>query len=177
MKLLKIFFLILLITLSTTTMHSSTFANNATNIEAEQTKNMDNPPVIEAQEKKFNIFSLVYTLKGDVHIRHKTRSITADFAEYKLTSQEVKASGNIEFQDGNFAATCDHLYAPTKADRVDLMGNIIFRKNDVTIYADNASFNWNSKVATFENNVTVDNNGTKKQYNTVQYKVTTGEFL
>ena len=177
MKLVKMFFLIILITLSTAIAPTPTIANNTRDIEAEQTKNMDNPPVIEAQEKKFNIFSLVYTLKGDVHIRHKTRSITADFAEYKLTSQEVKASGNIEFQDGNFAATCDRLYAPTRADRVDLMGNIVFRKNDVTIYADNASFNWNSKIATFENNVTVDSNGTKKQYNTVQYKVTTGEFL
>ncbi len=177
MKFIKVFILVLLA--FTVFYHSPAHANpsSASAIESEQTKNMENPPVIEAQEKSFNIFSLVYTLKGDVHIRHKNRAIRSDFAEYKLTSQEVKARGNIEFSDNNFSATCDELYAPTRADRVDLIGNVTFQKGNITVHADRASFNWKSKIATFEGNVNANHNGEIKDSQYLQYNVATGQFI
>ena len=114
--------------------------------------NSDKPkPVIIAQEKNFNILTATYTLKGDVEITHKDRHIRADYAQYslvaKINDKEIFLNGNVAFSDANLAINSNKGY-----------------------------FNWNTKIAVFEENVRVQEHGQEQQVEKATFNINSGEL-
>lgn len=134
----------------------------------------DSQPVINAKNKKFDIFSATYVLKGDVYIQHKQRTVKADYAEYSLLSQQVKASGNIIFTDGGFTASCQSLTAHILDENVDLLGNVDFKQGQLRITSARANFNWGTKIADFSEDVKIKEQGRSRKVERATYNVTTG---
>lgn len=136
----------------------------------------DKEPLITANKKKFDVFSATYVLDGNVYIQHKARSVKADHAEYNLLNQQVKAKGNIVFSDGDFSAACQTLTAYISAEHVDLSDNVVFNKNGLKITAQEANFNWQSKIAVFKGAVKINNHGKHISTNLATYNVATDEL-
>lgn len=133
-------------------------------------------PVITAKNKKFDVFAATYVLSGDVYIQHKSRTVKADYAEYNLLKQEVKAKGNILFVDGDFSASCQALTAYILEENVDLSAGVVFRRDNLRITANTANFNWQSKLAVFRQNVKINNNGKQSKTELATYNVDSGEL-
>lgn len=136
----------------------------------------DNQPIITAKNKKFDVLAATYVLSGDVYIRHKSRTVKADYAEYNLLKQIVKAKGNITFVDGDFAASCQTLIAYITAENVDLADNVSFRRDNLAITANTANFNWQSKLAVFRQNVKINDGGSRHKSELATYSINSGEL-
>lgn len=150
--------------------------NRVTDIETAQTQNMDNPPIIQADKKRFDIFTLTYTLEGNVWIQHKTRSVKADYASYNLAAQEVKAKGHIHFADGDFKVACDELSVNIKQNTAVLAGHVTFDRGTTKVTSDGGSFNWESRKAVFEGNVSITENGRSRNADKITYDLQTEQF-
>ena len=139
--------------------------------------NSDKPkPVIIAQEKNFNILTATYTLKGDVEITHKDRHIRADYAQYSLVKQEVIAQGNIEFSDASLMLKGDSLLAKINDKEIFLNGNVAFSDANLAINSNKGYFNWNTKIAVFEENVRVQEHGQEQQVEKATFNINSGEL-
>lgn len=136
----------------------------------------NNAPIINAKNKKFNVFTATYILDGNVYIQHKTRSVTADYAEYSLMTQQVKARGNIVFNDGDFSASCQSLVAYINEENVDLIDNVTFKQHKLKITAQTANFNWQSKISIFKGDVKINNNGKRNNSRLAIYNVLTNDL-
>ena len=136
----------------------------------------DNQPIITAKNKKFDIFAATYVLSGDVYIAHKSCTVKADYAEYNLLKQEVRAKGNIVFVDGDFSASCQSLTAYISEENVDLSDSVHFHRDKLNITSNTANFNWQSKLAVFKENVKINNNGKKINVDQATYSVKSEEL-
>lgn len=135
-------------------------------------------PVIKSDTRTFNPLTGVYDLQGNVYVQfpaHDTMlTITGDQTMVSLYKLEVHGQGNITLTYDDLKFHCDKVDVYHKARTAYVTGNCSFVTGAVSISADNGSFNWKSKLASFEGNVKV--NGVPKN-GIVTYNVMTNSFV
>lgn len=137
-----------------------------------------NNVVIQSDTRTFDIMKGIYDLQGNVFVqlpaRDKALTIKGDRTSVHLYKMEVHGKGNIIliYDDLNFE--CDTVDVYHKGKTAYVNGNISFQDGDTNITADKGSFNWKTKLATFEGNVLV--NGTP-QDGKVTYHVTDKKLI
>ncbi|MPM92200.1 hypothetical protein SDC9_139335 [bioreactor metagenome] len=126
-------------------------------------------PVITADRQYFDISSGLHVLSGNVHIEHNGRVVTAGEAKTNLV--EIWGSGGITFtqDDINFTGNNVYVYFPSNSAKID--GGVTFSRPGIAINAECADFNWKSKVAVFNGNVQVTQNGKSWRTNSISYNV------
>ena len=126
-------------------------------------------PVITADQQYFDISSGLHVLKGNVHIEHNGRIVTAGEAKTNLV--EIWGSGGITFtqDDIRFVGSNVYVYFPSHTAKIDGGGE--FSRPGIEINAERVDFNWKSKVAVFNGNVQIMQNGKSWQTNSISYNV------
>ena len=135
-------------------------------------------PVIKSDTRTFNPLTGVYDLRGNVFVQfpaHDTMlTITGDQTTVSLYKLEVHGQGNITLAYDNLSFKCDKVDVYHKTRTAYVTGSCIFVNGSNTISADQGSFNWKTKLASFEGNVKV--NGTPKE-GKVTYDVLKQSFV
>jgi lipopolysaccharide assembly outer membrane protein LptD (OstA) len=62
-------------------------------------------------------------------------------------------------------------------DKATIDGGVNFSRDGLSITADNAEFNWRNKIAVFNGNVRVNQNGTNWSADSASYNVSSNNFL
>ncbi|MBB5335128.1 organic solvent tolerance protein OstA [Pectinatus brassicae] len=140
-------------------------------------------PKVTADKTTFDILSGTYKLDGNVNVDTSKFSVKADHAQVNLTSFEVWAQDNIKCVYGNkednslinFAG--DDLYGAWNDKTITVKGGTSFKYGDLSITANQTSFNWDTKIADFSGNVVVNENGKISSYNEIKYNVIDKKFL
>ncbi len=128
--------------------------------------------IIQSDTRTFDIMKGIYDLNGNVFVQlpahDKTLTIKGDRTKVHFYQMEVHGNGNITliYDDLNFK--CDTVDVYHKQRTAFIAGNLNFVDGDTKITADKGSFNWKTKLASFEGNVTL--NG-KPQQGTLTYHV------
>lgn len=135
-------------------------------------------PVIKSDTRTFNPLTGVYDLQGNVYVQfpaHDTMlTITSDQTMVSLYKLEVHGQGNITLTYDDLKFHCDKVDVYHKARTAYVTGNCSFINGATSISADKGSFNWKTKLASFEGNVKV--NGIPQQ-NPVTYNVVNKSFV
>ena len=120
-------------------------------------------PDISSQTRSFNPLTGMYVLKGDVRVDFGNRVITADEAKGSLLTQVVDAKGHVHLEDVKYEITFSSDRTQVRAGEkiADCYDSCEFTCNGVTITADHGQYNWKTRLATFDGNVTV--NGEKRE--------------
>ena len=126
-------------------------------------------PVISADQQYFDISSGLHVLRGNVHIEHNGRVVTAGEAKTNLV--EIWGSGGVTFtqDDISFAGSSVYVYFPSHSAKID--GGVKFSRPGIEIDAECVDFNWKSKVAAFNGNVQIRQNGQSWRTNSINYNV------
>lgn len=134
-------------------------------------------PIIRADKTYYDLDKGIYVLDGNVYVEVKDRIVTAGHAKVSLSSLEVWGSGGITLTQGDisFAATSVHVFG-TKSKAL-IEGDVTLQRPGLSIVADTADFNWKTKIAIFNGNVKVTQNGHVWHASSVSYNVTTGELI
>lgn len=135
-------------------------------------------PVIKSDTRTFNPLTGVYDLQGNVYVQfpaHDTMlTITGDQTMVSLYKLEVHGQGNITLTYDDLKFHCDKVDVYHKTRTAYVTGNCSFVTGAVSISADKGSFNWKTKLASFEGNVMV--NGVP-QKEAVTYNVLNKSFV
>ena len=134
-------------------------------------------PEISSDKQTFDFFSGRYLLDGNVRVKWPDRTITADHAQVSLLSMEVWAQGNITLKEADIFFRGDDLHVTGNAHTADIKGNTLFERGDLSVKSDAASFNWDTKLAEFTENVEFTSAGKKKKLSRFVYNVVTGEIV
>ena len=136
-----------------------------------------NDVIIQSDVRTFDILKGVYDLQGNVFVqlpaRDKTLTIKGDRTAVHLYKMEVHGKGNITLTYDDLDFKCDAVDVFHKARTAYVNGNIQFLHDKTKITADKGQFNWKTKLATFEGNVTVNgavHNG-KITYNVIEKRL------
>ena len=70
----------------------------------------------------------------------------------------------------------EKLYVNGNAHNADITGGTTYERSNLVIKSDNASFNWDTKLADFSGNVKRTMDGETEKFNHLTYNVMTGEF-
>ncbi len=131
-------------------------------------------PVVKSDSRTFNPLTATYNLKGNVYVEIGSQIITADEATVSLLSLEVHGKGNIKLNNNDISFSSNSVDVYGTQSTAYCIGNCVFAQANTKITADQGSFNWKTKIATFDGNVIV--NDTPKS-GTIKYNVITKEFL
>ena len=113
-------------------------------------------PDISAGSTDFDPFKMCYIFRDNVRVVHKGRTITANRAVAKITSQKVWATGNVTLTQEGLNFKCDKIFVQGLDSKVDVIGNLEFVQDKaLKITADVGSFSWNSKEADFYGHVKI----------------------
>ena len=134
-------------------------------------------PEITSDKQTFDFFSGRYLLDGNVCVKWPNRTITADHAQVSLLSMEVWAQGNITLREDDIFFRGDDLHVTGNSHTADIKGNTFFERGDLAVKSDAASFNWDTKLAEFSENVEFTLAGKKKNLSRLVYNVVTGEIV
>lgn len=134
-------------------------------------------PEISADRQSVDPTTLRYLLSGHVTVRFKERTITADEAQVDLKSLEVWAQNHIRLVQDDILFTGDTLYVAGKKNTAQVTGNANFQRGALTILADQAEFNWKTKIAEFSGHVRLTQDGDTQYFSQVLYDVITGEIM
>ena len=134
-------------------------------------------PTITADKTYFDITTGLYNLEGNVYIEAGSRIITAGTARVNMATLEVTGLGGITVNDGDIKFSGDSVFVSGAQSKADITGNIIFLRKDLTITADQVTFNWKTKEALFTGHVEVKKDKDTKTYESVKYNVVTDTIL
>lgn len=130
-------------------------------------------PSISADNKTFDILTGSYVLTGNVRVEIGQRIITADKATVNLLSMEVVGEGHInlssEEDDITFSGDRVTVIGPEKTAYVT--GHASFKQGETSITADDASYNWQTKLAVFSQNIRLTLNGNRTNHDSLTYHV------
>lgn len=138
-----------------------------------------NNVVIQSDTRTFDILKGIYDLQGNVFVqlpaRDKTLTIKGDRTSVHLYKMEVHGKGNITLIYDDLDFKCDTVDVYHKGRTAYIAGNINFEHGDIKVTADKGSFNWKTKLATFESNVFVNDKPYqgKITYNVIEKKLIT----
>lgn len=130
-------------------------------------------PEVSANNTQFNPLTGVYQLDGNVTVRLPGQTIVADHATVHMYELTVQASGNVCLTDSDISFYCDRVNVIGSETTAYCSSNCRFTEGNTKISSNEGSFNWNSKIANFSGNVTVD--GLARQ-GTIAYNVVTRQF-
>ncbi|MBQ9377924.1 MAG: organic solvent tolerance protein OstA [Schwartzia sp.] len=133
-------------------------------------------PEISSDKQTFDFLSGRYLLDGNVCVKWPDRTITAEHAQVSLLTMEVWAQGNITLRQDDIFFRGDDLHVTGNSHTADINGNTRFERGDLTIQSNVASFNWDTKLAEFSENVVRILAGEKKEFSRLVYNVITKEF-
>lgn len=135
-------------------------------------------PVIKSDTRTFNPLTGIYDLQGNVYVQIPANdsmlTITGDQTMVSLYKLEVHGQGNITLVYDDLKFHCDKVDVYNKNRTAYVTGNCNFVNGAVSINADSGSFNWKTKLASFEGNVKV--NGVP-QKEAITYNVITQSFV
>lgn len=134
-------------------------------------------PIINADHTYFDINTGLYMLKGNVYIEIRNRIITAGQAKVNPATLEVWGSGGITVKQDDICFTGDSVYVYGTKDHAKIDGGVKLSRNGLSIEADNADFNWSTKIAVFNGNVHVSQGTTDWSADSVSYNVDSNSFL
>jgi lipopolysaccharide export system protein LptA len=134
-------------------------------------------PVIKSDRSYFDINTGLYVLSGNVTIQVKNRTITAGQAKVSMASLEVWGSGGVTITQDDIFFSGDCVYAYGSEEKAKIDGGIVFRRTGLTITADQAEYDWDKKIAVFQGNVKINQNGNVTTTDKVSYHVTSNTFL
>ena len=133
-------------------------------------------PDISAEKTKFDPLTMTYELTGHVRVATSDRVITADHAKGTMTTMEVWADGNIKLMQDDIVFTGDKLYVDGNNHNANITGGTRYERSNLVIKSDNASFNWETRLADFTGNVKRTMDGETENFSHLTYNVMTGEF-
>lgn len=116
-------------------------------------------PVIKSDRSYFDINTGLYVLSGNVTIQVNNRTITAGQAKISMASLEIWGSGGVTVTQDDIFFTGDSVYVYGTEQRAKIDGGVFFKRTDLSIQADRVDYSWDTKVATFEGNVKITQNG------------------
>lgn len=134
-------------------------------------------PVITADSTYFDINSGHYVLNGNVRVEVGSRIITAGNARVSLTSREVWGYDGITVTQDDIYFTGDSVYVEGGRRSAQIDGSVNFSRSDLQISANQATYNWKTKLATFNGNVRVTQNGSTWTADSVEYNINTNTIL
>lgn len=134
-------------------------------------------PIITSDTRTFDPFKGIYNLQGNVFVQfpvHDTQlTITGDTTKVYLYDQEVHGEGNITLSFDQMAFTCDKVDVYHSKRTAYVTGNLLFDDKTNKITADQGSYCWKTKLASFSGNVKINS---KKHKGDLVYNVMTKEF-
>ncbi len=134
-------------------------------------------PSVTADRTYFDINTGLYVLNGNVNIVVGNRVITAGQAKVNPATLEVWATGGITVTQEDIYFTGNSVYVYGTKDKATIDGGVKFSRDGLAIAADNAEFNWRSKIAVFTGNVRVNQNGNNWSADSASYNVNSNSFL
>lgn len=126
-------------------------------------------PVITADQQYFDISSGLHVLRGNVHIEHNGRVVTAGEAKTNLI--EIWGSGGVTFTQDDIYFTGSNVYVYFPSNTAQIDGGVSFSRPDLQITADRVDFNWKNKTAIFSGNVKITQCGNSWTANSVSYNI------
>lgn len=134
-------------------------------------------PEISADRQSFDVAAMRYLLDGNVTVRFSERTITADHAQVSLLTMEVWAQDHIRLVEGDILFTGKTLYVKGSEHTAYLENGVDFTRSAIAIRADEATFNWDTKIAEFTGRVRLTQENTTENFSRVRYHVVTGEVV
>lgn len=116
-------------------------------------------PNVTADDSYFDPNRGQYILTGNVVITIGNRTITADSARFSPITMEVWGDSAVTLTQDDIYFTGGSVYVNGSARTAYIYGGANFSRSGLAITSDSASFNWRSKIATFDGNVTINQNG------------------
>lgn len=133
-------------------------------------------PVIKSDNSYFDFARGVYVLKGNVSVEVSNRLITAGEAKVSVVSLEVWGTGGITLAQGDIHFSGDSVYVHGSQHNAAINGDVNFQRGGLAITADEAEYNWQTKLGTFRNNVRIDDNGEIIVADHVVYNIATNTY-
>ena len=133
-------------------------------------------PVIKSDRSYFDINTGLYVLNGNVTIQVNNRTITAGMAKVSMASLEVWGSGGVTVTQDDIYFAGDSVYVYGTEQRAKIDGGVLFKRTDLSITADRVDYSWDSKIAVFDGNVKITQNGYSRTVGTICYNVKTNTF-
>lgn len=133
-------------------------------------------PIIKSDRSYFDINTGLYVLSGNVTIQVNNRTITAGQAKVSMASLEVWGSGGVTVTQDDIFFAGDSVYVYGTEQRAKIDGGVLFKRTDLSIQADRVDYSWDTKVAAFEGNVKITQNGNVTLAPKTRYNVRTNSF-
>lgn len=130
-------------------------------------------PNVSADDSYFDPNRGQYILNGNVVITIGSRTITADSARFSPITMEVWGDTGVSFSQDDIYFTGGSVYVNGPARTAYIYGGANFTRSGLVITSDSASFNWSSKLASFDGNVTINQNGNTWTASHQKYNVQT----
>lgn len=134
-------------------------------------------PVIKADTTYFDPGDGVYVLKGNVLIEAGKRTFTASQAKVSLGSFEVWGTGGVTVIEGDIFFAGESVYVYGRSNLAKIDGGLHFSRTNIDITADRAEYNWKTKLAVFNGNVEITQDGVTKKMDTASYSFKTNTLL
>jgi lipopolysaccharide export system protein LptA len=131
-------------------------------------------PLITADKQYFDADSGLHILSGNVHIESNGRIITAGEAKTNLV--EIWGSGGITFTQNDLYFTGNTVYVYFPSHEAQIRDGVGLSCDGLKITADKVDYNWDTKIATFNGNVSVQQNGDSWTADSASYNVITHVF-
>ena len=134
-------------------------------------------PIIKADTTYFDPSDGVYVLKGHVYIEAGKRTFTATQAKVSLGSFEVWGTGDVTVREGDIFFAGENVYVYGKNNMAKIDGGLHFSRSNIDITADQAEYNWKTKIAVFYGNVEITQEGVTTKLDSASYSFKTNSVL
>ncbi len=134
-------------------------------------------PAIQADQQYLDISTGLYVLKGNVLIETSGRTIKAGQAQINIASMEVWGSGGVSIQQDDIYFSGDEVYVYGGQNKAEISGNAKLVRGKLKISAEKVEYDWQSKIASFKNNVQVSSENENYSSEQLLYNVELNQIL